>query len=90
MNFFKKTPFFLGGVLLTFVILGALTNQFQESGIWMSLVLCIILSGAGFYYTEKGTPLRAISWGTLITTICGTVLYIVFLRTIESALEKIV
>lgn len=87
INLTTRIILFMMGILLDCILFGITVQLFNVAGIWIGLVLSIALALAGFYYTEKTTYLRLISWGILLTFISGTVIFIAGMTFFSKSLE---
>jgi len=88
-NILTKFTLILLGVFILSAIFAFSTQLFPDFGIWIALIVCILLIFSGFYYIEKGTRLRIVTWGMLITLIAGAILFFVGLSMLETALEGV-
>jgi hypothetical protein len=79
----------LAGIFITSIVFALLTKPLGEFGVYLGILLCGAIVFCGFYYVEKGTKLRAVTWGILGTLIFCTVLFIVALEFISSALQNL-
>jgi|GEM_PF-2337173 len=64
-----KFSLILFGVLATTVIFAICSKYLGVWGIWLGIFITGGLVFCGFYYIEKGTRLRVITWSILITVI---------------------
>ena len=86
-KFLAKLSLILFGIFLTSLIFAILIRYFGETGIYLGLVISIILIFCGFYYIEKGTKLRLVTWVMLITIIALTILFLVGMNFLSKSLE---
>ena len=75
-SFLTKVTLVLLGILVTTFIFALFTKQFEITGIYLALILCIILSFCGLYYIEKGTKLRLVTWGMISAIVMMAGIYI--------------
>ncbi len=71
----NKLSLLLIGVFLSCVIFATLIQNFANTGLWLSLLLQAALIFCGFYYIEKSSPLRLITWGLLATVIALVLIF---------------
>ena len=64
-----KLSLILIGILITSIIFATCSKYLQVWGVWLGILINGLLTFCGFYYTEKGTKIRTITWSILITTI---------------------
>lgn len=94
-NITKKIPLLtkliliLLGIFITSLIFAATTKLFQETGIWIGLIISMILILTGFYYTSPGNKLRVILWSIAGTIITFAAIFIVWLEIINKALKDL-
>lgn len=62
-NLLSKISFILLGVLSSSIIISTFISLLDTYGIWISVILCAVLSFLGLTKTAKGSILRLISWG---------------------------
>lgn len=84
----EKVTFVLFGVFLTSLIFAFGTKYLAEIGMWLSLVVCAFLIFAGFYYVEKGTKLRLVTWGMLGTIIFVGIVLIIGINYLTDSLDS--
>jgi len=65
----SKISFILLGVLSSSIIISSFINLLSTYGIWISIILCVVLSFLGLTKTAKGSILRLISWGATGVTL---------------------
>lgn len=87
INLTTRFILFLLGILIDCILFGITVQLFNVAGIWIGLILSIAIALAGFYYTEKNTYLRLITWGILLTVISGTVIFIAGMTFFSKSLE---
>jgi multisubunit Na+/H+ antiporter MnhB subunit len=86
-NFLTKLSLILLGILLTSSIFAFATQLSPDRGLWIALVIAILLVFIGFYYIDRGTRLRLVTWSMLVTLVMGAALFIVGVQLISQALE---
>ena len=75
-----KISFGMLGVFILVTIF-AITIEFLETkGVWLGLILSLIISATGFYFTEKGDKLRITIWTLLITLLLTTSAFITIVQ----------
>jgi len=87
IDILSKVSLILIGVFVASVIFAIATKNFGTTGLYLGLLTTLALSFGGFYYIEKGTVLRQITWGITVTIVIGVVGYIVLLSTVSQMLE---
>jgi 4-amino-4-deoxy-L-arabinose transferase-like glycosyltransferase len=83
----KKFTLIFFGIFLTSSIFAISTKVLGEYGLWVGALICAGLIFCGFYYIEKGTRLRLITWTMLITIIFSIILFFIGLGFISSNLD---
>ncbi len=86
---FNKISYVLVGILITSLIFSITLKYFQEPGIWIGIVLTLIVSSLGFFYSKKYQPLKLISAGILGTLIVVGILYFVLITSFTNTFEDI-
>lgn len=87
LDLLSKIISVLFGVFITSVIFAICLQSFNETGIYLALALCVILSILGFYYTKKNTILRFMTWAMAVTIALGATLFLVALHYASNMLE---
>lgn len=82
-----KLTLILLGIFITSSIFAFATQIFPNYGLWIGIIIVGIFIFGGFYYTDKGTRLRLITWSTLVTLILGAALFIIGIELLLKALE---
>jgi hypothetical protein len=82
-----KFAFVLFGIFLTSLVFAIPIKYFGERGIWAGFIISIGLIFSGFYYVEKGTKLRLLTWVMLITVISCSMIFLIGYSLISSSLE---
>lgn len=77
------------GTLVTAIIFAHLVTALGEWGIWLSIFISGFLAFAGFYWGQKGTKLRLITWGLTITLVLGIIAFIVGLSLVSEMLKDL-
>jgi hypothetical protein len=75
-NILNKISYALIGVLSSSIIISSLIKLLGTYGIWISIILCAVLSFLGLTKTAKGSVLRLISWGFAGITLISLVIVI--------------
>jgi len=88
-NITTKITFILLGVFIASMALSLSLKTFGETGIWVALILSIIISILGFYYTKKGSTLRLITWGFSGTSASIAIAAFLILSTVKKSLEGV-
>ncbi|MDA1060644.1 MAG: hypothetical protein O3B47_02530 [bacterium] len=86
-NILTKLTLILLGIFILSAIFALATQIFPDFGIWIALSLSIFLIFSGFYYIDKGTRLRIVTWGMLATLVAGAGLFFVGLNILTKSLS---
>ncbi len=76
--------FFLFGIFITTTIFAIIIQLLGPTGLWVGLLLNIGLIFCGFYYVEKSSFLRKVTWGMLSILVIGTVAFFVGLQVLNN------
>lgn len=82
-----KLTLILLGIFITSSIFAFTTQIFPNYGLWIGLGITILLIFLGFYFVNKGTRLRLITWSITVTLIISTALFIVGIEILSKMLE---
>jgi len=80
-----KLSLILLGILVTSLTFAICSKYLQVWGIWLGILITSGLVFCGFYYVEKGTRLRTITWSILVTTILILVVFTIGISLISNA-----
>ncbi|MBI4975471.1 hypothetical protein HZC20_02225 [Candidatus Peregrinibacteria bacterium] len=76
----ENISLFLFGIFITSTLFAIFIKYLKETGIWIGLAICVILIFCGFYYTDKNTALRKITWGAMSSIVLIIGLLIIGLK----------
>ena len=82
-----KISFTLFGVFLTSMIFSTSVKLLNTAGIWVGFLICGGLVFCGFYYINKGSSLRIVTWGILSTLVIGIIGFTILYFTISDILK---
>lgn len=85
----EKLSLVLFGTFTTSLLFAILIKYLEKAGIWLGIFLTLIIVFCGFYYIEKGTRLRLITWGILGTIVVFSGFLIFAIFSLSKALEGI-
>lgn len=74
------------GIFVTSLIFALMTRYLGEYGVYMGLATNGFLVFCGYYYLEKGSKLRVITWSILGTMIFSIIAFLSALKFITSSL----
>jgi len=83
----KKFTLIFFGIFLTMSIFAITTKGLGTYGILVGALICTGLIFCGFYYIEKGTRLRLITWTMVITIVVALILFLIGLSFISTNLN---
>lgn len=86
-NLTLKIILALLGVFIVSMIFAIGIEIFEETGIWIGIILLLGIVALGFYYTKKGDKIRVLVWSILITLLASIALFITVLQLISKSLE---
>jgi len=89
ISLLNKVILLLFGLFLTTLIFAFSIQLLQELGIWIGILLNTILVFIGFYYVQKGTQLRLITWGILVTLVTGTTFFIIGMQILKNLIINV-
>ena len=69
---------------MTSIVFALALKLLQTTGLYLALALSIILIFCGFYYVNKGTRLRLVTWGILGAIILSSTIFGIIMLSIES------
>lgn len=84
-----KLTLVLFGIFLTTLIFAFSIRILSTAGIWIGLLISLAITTAGYYYTEKGSRLRIITWSILVTILIGATIFIAGLGFLSDKLGEV-
>lgn len=87
LSLLSKITYVLIGIFFTSLTFAISLELFNETGIWLGAIFNAIVVFIGFYYFDKKSTVRIVTWSVFVTLLLGGTAFIVGLQILKSALE---
>ncbi len=87
MDILLKISLVLLGIFATSIVFKIATNLFGVPGIYIAGGISLAIVFIGFYYGEKGSKIRLITWGITGSLILGIIAFLFLMYALSDVME---